>query len=231
MSAVTPASVLRLAESVPETPPRISVTPELERRFWAKVDKSRDGCWEWQAYKSKRGYGTFRAGSKMVKAHRFAYTATYGDIPDGLLIDHECHNRGCVNPSHLRPATLSQNAENKDLHKADTKSGVRGVCWSPKLRRWLAYASKNRRRYHVGVFDTIEEAAEAARVKRLELFTYNASDRKGHEMTTEPTTPAPAQPFDYMEPLPPMPDYRARSWEPAARHYRDIEPEERDRIA
>ena len=50
-------------------------------------------------------------------------------------------------------------------------------------------------------------------------------------MTTEPTTPAPAQPFDYMEPLPVFPDYRARSWEPAARRYRDIEPEERERIA
>ena len=49
-------------------------------------------------------------------------------------------------------------------------------------------------------------------------------------MTTEPTTPAPA-PFDYDAPLPTFPDYRPRSWEPAARHYRDIEPEERDRIA
>ena len=33
--------------------------------------------------------------------------------------------------------------------------------------------------------------------------------------------------FDYAEPLPPMPDYRGRSWEPAARHYRDLTEEER----
>lgn len=31
-----------------------------------------------------------------------------------------------------------------------------------------------------------------------------------------------AQPFDPNAPLPPMPDYRTRSWEPAARHYRDL---------
>jgi hypothetical protein len=33
--------------------------------------------------------------------------------------------------------------------------------------------------------------------------------------------------FDYDAPLPPMPDYRARSWEPAARHYRDLDDDER----
>jgi hypothetical protein len=34
--------------------------------------------------------------------------------------------------------------------------------------------------------------------------------------------------FDYDEPLPPMPDYRARSWEPAARHYRDLTEDEKE---
>jgi hypothetical protein len=35
--------------------------------------------------------------------------------------------------------------------------------------------------------------------------------------------------FDYDAPLPPMPDYRARSWEPAARHYRDLDEDEKER--
>jgi len=38
---------------------------------------------------------------------------------------------------------------------------------------------------------------------------------------------AAAEAYDHMAPLPPMPDYRARSWEPAARHYRDLNEEER----
>lgn len=33
--------------------------------------------------------------------------------------------------------------------------------------------------------------------------------------------------FEYMEPLPVFPDYPARSWEPAARHYRDLDDTER----
>ena len=35
-------------------------------------------------------------------------------------------------------------------------------------------------------------------------------------------------PFDPAAPLPPMPDYRARSWEPAARHYRDLDDHEKE---
>ena len=42
---------------------------------------------------------------------------------------------------------------------------------------------------------------------------------------------AAAEAFDHMAPLPPMPDYRARSWEPAARHYRDLEPHEKEQEA
>lgn len=42
-------------------------------------------------------------------------------------------------------------------------------------------------------------------------------------MSTQPATP----PFDYDAPLPIFPDYRNRSWEPAARHYRDLTDQEK----
>lgn len=41
------------------------------------------------------------------------------------------------------------------------------------------------------------------------------------------TANPPQPPFDYDAPLPIFPDYRRRSWEPAARHYRDLTPEEK----
>lgn len=59
-------------------------------------------------------------------------------------------------------------------------------------------------------------AASAAETARLEGLTNQA--------TTSGIL------FDHMAPLPPMPDYRARSWEPAARHYRDLTPEEKKAI-
>ncbi len=78
-------------------------------RFWEKVQKT-DGCWEWLASRVA-GYGRFRAvsGEAHVQAHRWAYEALIGPIPDGLEIDHLCRNRGCVNPAHLEPVTAREN--------------------------------------------------------------------------------------------------------------------------
>ena len=85
-------------------------------RFWSKVDKFIGGdCWVWLAKKSKgpsrgAGYGQFQTDSgKHVSAHRWAYTNMIGTIPEGLVIDHLCNNRSCVNPSHFKITTNKEN--------------------------------------------------------------------------------------------------------------------------
>lgn len=79
-----------------------------EQLFWAKVNKT-DTCWEWMGHKDSLGYGRFTNRHVSWKAHRFAYTAMVGPIPDGLTLDHLCRNRACVNPAHLEPVTLRIN--------------------------------------------------------------------------------------------------------------------------
>ena len=44
-------------------------------------------------------------------AHRIAWFDAYGPIPDGLTVDHMCHNQRCVNIDHLRLLTPSENAK------------------------------------------------------------------------------------------------------------------------
>jgi len=70
------------------------------------------GCWLWLGFLSS-GYGrltvTTSSGRKTIAAHRFVYEQVNGRIPAGLLLDHLCRVRCCVNPAHLEPVTLKEN--------------------------------------------------------------------------------------------------------------------------
>ena len=111
--------------------------PTFNQRFWAKVSFG-DNCWMWSAGLDAYGYGQISRGGKMVKAHRVVYELTFGPIPTGLVIDHRCHTRACVKPTHLRAVTAKQNSENRAGAQRNSKSGVRGVSWDPQLGKWLA---------------------------------------------------------------------------------------------
>jgi len=80
------------------------------RMFTDKFDYQRDGCWEWKAHRNGRGYGTFWTGSSKMLAHRVSWEWSVGKrIPEGLVIDHLCRNKACVNPNHLEPVTDYEN--------------------------------------------------------------------------------------------------------------------------
>jgi hypothetical protein len=144
-----------------------------KRSFWAKVDKSGE-CWNWTASINPWGYGMFQMDGKSWPVHRLAYTWLVGPIPKGAKIDHICHNRACVRPEHLRPATQKQNGENRS---PNTIKGKRGA-YRMSPTRWRAKVTHNYQSIHVGYFATEEEAAAAAAAKRNELFTHNDLDRK-----------------------------------------------------
>jgi len=91
--------------------------PRLTReRFESKVILAESGCWEWSgAHFQATGYAIFNLPSESDgrwrprTAHRVSYELFVGSIPDGLVIDHLCHNRGCVNPAHLEAVTQQVN--------------------------------------------------------------------------------------------------------------------------
>lgn len=82
----------------------------LPERFWSKVEPG-DECWRWTGALTL-GYGSFRVGgrgSKLLQAHRHAYLELVGPVAAGLVLDHLCRTRSCVNPDHLEPVTIAEN--------------------------------------------------------------------------------------------------------------------------
>lgn len=99
------------------------------QRFWKYVvldEALGDGCWLWRGSLVQNGYGIFsyyRLGQKTSKrAHRFAYEALVGPIPEGLTLDHLCRVRRCVNPAHLEPVTIGDNIRRGVLARAQARA-------------------------------------------------------------------------------------------------------------
>lgn len=86
----------------------------LAERLLSRVKETASGCWEWQGYTRQDGYArvTIRPTPTTQEthlAHRLAYETWVGPIPEGLVIDHVCRNRACINPSHLEVVTQATN--------------------------------------------------------------------------------------------------------------------------
>lgn len=103
---------------------------DLAEHFWARVDTSAgpDGCWPWTLSTTSVGYGQVVMQGKRYATHVFAYMDRVGPVPEGLHLDHTCHNldlscsggrecahRRCCNPRHLVPKTPRDNLDSANL--------------------------------------------------------------------------------------------------------------------
>ena len=59
------------------------------------------GCWLWQGYRMKDGYGHVRWNGKMILPHRLFAHMFLGFPLDERQVLHKCDVPACVNPSHL----------------------------------------------------------------------------------------------------------------------------------
>jgi hypothetical protein len=104
----------------------MTVPPRVIERIKAHTIVDENGCWLWRRALTN-GYGQMSWHEDGIPrrglTHRLMYLATYGAIPDGLHLDHQCHDpqlckperaadcphRRCCNPAHLKPMTIREN--------------------------------------------------------------------------------------------------------------------------
>lgn len=111
------------------------------------------------------GYWIIRINKKTYQAHRLVYLYVYGEFPNGLL-DHIDRNRINNKLNNLRPATDALNSKNQTIYK-NNSTGYHGVTAHGK--HWRARINIDGHKVHLGVFDTIEEAAHKRREVELQL--------------------------------------------------------------
>jgi hypothetical protein len=80
-------------------------------RFHRRYVVAENGCWIWIGHSDANGgYGLLNINNgKPAWAHRLSYELHVGPIPKGLVIDHLCRQRNCVNWRHLEPVTNAEN--------------------------------------------------------------------------------------------------------------------------
>lgn len=114
------------------------------QKFEEKVQKT-ETCWLWKGSTIPNSYVRIYWDKKTQYAHRVSYTVYKGKIPNGLVIDHLCRVRHCVNPEHLEAVTQRENVRRGEPKKI-TKTRIRilnGLCkYGHKLDKKNAYIAE-----------------------------------------------------------------------------------------
>lgn len=107
------------------------------------------------------GYVCTKYKGKMYKVHRIIWMMFYGEIPDGLQIDHINGIRHDNRIENLRLVTASVNQKNRKLNK-NNKSGHVGVSYHKMSGKWQVRVIANGI-VNYSMHSTFCKAVEAAR--------------------------------------------------------------------
>lgn len=118
-----------------------------------------------------KGYRQIRIDGTLYLAHRLVWLITYGEWPEHD-IDHVDRNPLNIRPENLRKCSDHENQQNVAPRK-DNKSGVAGVYFYEKSKKWKAHITFKGRTLHLGTFSTFEDAVEARLKAKRDLHTFS----------------------------------------------------------
>ena len=168
---LTPELLRELLEYDPETG-RLTWRNRAARHFTGgsnyRSPESRANNWntKWagkEAFTTVSPYG-YNCGAVLevsVVAHRVAWAIHYGRWPS-RQIDHINGDKTDNRIANLRDISQQENKRNQP-RRSTNKSGVTGVFWTERSKKWRAYISVKSRLTHIGYFDDFDDAVAARR--------------------------------------------------------------------
>ena len=109
---------------------------------------------------NKDGYMGISLNATTLVAHRVIWLHVHGTWPK-YQIDHINGNKCDNRLSNLRDVPPALNSQNQTKAHKDSKSGILGVRWHPRDKRWIAQLKVGKRHHHLGMFRTAQEAHDA----------------------------------------------------------------------
>lgn len=109
---------------------------------------------------NKDGYLGISIKQTSLVVHRVIWLHVHGAWPT-YQIDHINGNKLDNRLVNLRDVPPDINSQNRTVAHTDSKSGILGVRWHPRDKRWIAQISAHGKWHHLGMFLTAEEAQAA----------------------------------------------------------------------
>lgn len=134
----------------------------------------------WYAFNDHKSRGFYAVGNtsyvngkrKIIRMHRWILGVDYK-----CHIDHINHNKLDNRRSNLRVVSAKENGQNRECAHRNSKSGIRGVSWHKKTRKWRVQVGIDYKKVHIGYFETLKEAEKAAVQARAKYMAYSKEAR------------------------------------------------------
>jgi hypothetical protein len=143
----------------------LTYDPDTGEFRWAVDQGSRGKLGDVAGTFTAKGYRYIRIARRGYMAHRLAWLYMTGNWPAAQVdhINRLKHDNRWVN---LRAATNVENAQNQPV-RCTNRSGVTGVHYYPRYKKWCASIRANRKRVFLGYFDKKDDAVAARKAAEI----------------------------------------------------------------